>query len=88
MKRLIITICLLCAGCSTLDSRMSSYIGMPKDVLLSEWGAPDSHTIVNNVTEVMTWSHYRSNGKKCRKSFTITGGLVEKYSYSKCSVFE
>ena len=82
MKRLLLISLLFCVGC-TLDSEMKSWIGMPVDELLSEWGSPDSYIKLKDGTQVLTWSHYWDGGK-CRKTFTITGGLVEKYSHSNC----
>lgn len=83
MKRLLL-ILLLCAGCTTLDSKMNSWVGQPESKLLTEWGSPDSAMWLDDGSKVFTWNHYWKGGK-CRKTFTINPqGYVEKYSNSGC----
>lgn len=77
-----------------MDKAMNSWIGAPEATLVSQLGAPNLSATLGNGSKVLTWlipwtwtSAYIATPPRqheCRKSFTITNGKVETWSYTDC----
>ena len=81
----------VCAGCSSLDSKMKSYVGHHRDQLIQLWGPPTQEVKLStgghSLAYVNQWSD-RSGLYTCRKVFnTDEQDIIRSWAYSGCGWF-
>ena len=88
MRILLIGLIVLCTGCSTISSKMGSYVGSHRDELIQRWGPPSQETALTNggrsLLYVSTWGDW-SGVYTCRQVFNTDAGLIiRSWHYSGC----
>ena len=83
MKKIILTLCIVLAGCSNLNTRMDALIGTHIDDVIENWGAPHSYIDRSDGGKTYTWKP-----SKCTQNLiTNSKGIIVKQTNFGCNPF-